>query len=313
MRWVSCNPSLRAVVDAIAPVVRRQQVLALRVEPCDPGALRRAGQLRPRLPGKREIELEVTRSRRIFLARRAELFQSIVANRLEESVTLAFCFELHQRFLDQPGQQVENARFVDPVARTQRPRRPRASNRRRTRRAVAAMRARARAGGRSSSRSTRAASAAAALPYDRRVSAGGKRSARRSAIFSTGRVRTRAAASSSASGMPSRRRQISETAGAFCSVRRNAGCAATARSTKRRTASYCVSAVSVIFASRAGTASDGTWKITSPATCRCSRLDASTLTFGPACSKRDRELLRTRRPGARNCRGSPAASDREDA
>ena len=64
-----------------------------------------------------------------------------------------------------------------------------------------------------------------------------KRSRSRSAMFSTESARTRAAASSSASGIPSSRWQIVATAPALRSVTANVGRAAVARSTKRRTAS----------------------------------------------------------------------------
>ncbi len=84
------------------------------------------------------------------------------------------------------------------------------------------------------------------------------RSDRRVAIASTGSARTRAAASSSASGMPSSVWQISAIAAAFFSVTANAGCAATARSANRRTDSYCVSAATVIGRCFCGTASGGT-------------------------------------------------------
>ena len=94
-------------------------------------------------------------------------------------------------------------------------------------------------------------------------------------ICSTGRARTRAAASSIASGTPSSRRQIWAIAEAFRSVIRNSGTAAIARSTKRRMASYCGSS-SGPTASGSGTESDGTGRTVSPEMASPSRLVATT-------------------------------------
>ena len=88
--------------------------------------------------------------------------------------------------------------------------------------------------------------------------------------------------------MPSSRRQTWATAGAFWAVTRNAGCAATARSTNRRTASYRVSASggSGCPASRgAGRESEGTRQAVSPAMPRASRLVARTVACGQARSR----------------------------
>ena len=57
-------------------------------------------------------------------------------------------------------------------------------------------------------------------------------------MLSTDKARTRAAASSMASGMPSSRWQIDATAAAFLSVSWNAGDTACARSMNRRTAAF---------------------------------------------------------------------------
>ena len=65
------------------------------------------------------------------------------------------------------------------------------------------------------------------------------RSSRRPSRACGGSVRMRAAASSMASGSPSRRTQISATAGAFSFVTTNSGRMVWARCTKRATASYC--------------------------------------------------------------------------
>ena len=92
--------------------------------------------------------------------------------------------------------------------------------------------------------------------------------------------RTRAAASSRASGMPSRRATSSATAGASRSFSTNEGLWACARSTNRRTA---VERASVArSSSRRGTGSGRIGKACSPGTCSSSRLDASMCTFGAA-------------------------------
>ena len=82
--------------------------------------------------------------------------------------------------------------------------------------------------------------------------------------------------------MPSSRAQICATAGAFWVVTRNAGCTSTARSTNRRTASYCVSASTAGGRCASGTASDGTRHAISPPMPSASRLVASTRTGGHA-------------------------------
>ncbi len=87
--------------------------------------------------------------------------------------------------------------------------------------------------GRGSSRSAPAASAGAAAPSGCRPSAGGSDRPGAAAIASSGIARTRAAASSIASGMPSRCRQISATVAAFASVIRNEGDTAVARSSEQ--------------------------------------------------------------------------------
>ncbi len=117
-----------------------------------------------------------------------------------------------------------------------------------------------------------------------------KRSPRPSAISLADRTLTRAAASSRARGMPSRRRQISTMARTFDRSIAKAGRVAVARSTNSRTASdrpACSTSASSIAASGSraspasvGSASDGTAKTASPSTPRGSRLVASTLQRG---------------------------------
>ena len=91
-------------------------------------------------------------------------------------------------------------------------------------------------------------------------------SPRRAAIWSSDSAAARAAASSMASGMPSRRRQISATAPAASSAGSKPGRAAAARSQNSRSAS----------------ASEGTRQATSSAQRSGSRLVARTRTPGPA-------------------------------
>ena len=89
---------------------------------------------------------------------------------------------------------------------------------------------------------------------------------------------TRAAASSIASGMPSRRRQISATAAAFVGSIVNPARADAARCAKRFAASLCVTASSA--ASASGMASERTARICSPGSPMPSRLDARMRTPG---------------------------------
>ena len=86
--------------------------------------------------------------------------------------------------------------------------------------------------------------------------------------------------------MPSSRRQISATAGALRSDRQNDGSTATARAMNRRTASNSARASSAMVWPGSGTASAGIRYAVSPAMRSRSRLDASTFTFEPACSRR---------------------------
>ncbi|MDT5328320.1 MAG: hypothetical protein QOF25_5472, partial [Mycobacterium sp.] len=94
-----------------------------------------------------------------------------------------------------------------------------------------------------------------------------KRSCRLSRISFSDKTRTRAAASSIASGTPSRRRQISVAAAQLSSVRRKSGRTRRARSVNNSIAS-------------SASDSDGTRQLTSPATPIGSRLVAMTVTAG---------------------------------
>ncbi len=133
--------------------------------------------------------------------------------------------------------------------------------------------------GRGSSRSHRAASAAApagrAPPDDNSPS----RSPSRCAIAAGESSRIRAAASSIASGRPSRRRTISATACPFAAVSMKSGRTAIARSTNSRTASASMrSATSVTPA--AGSESGGTGNSCSPEIRSGARLETITVSLG---------------------------------
>ena len=92
----------------------------------------------------------------------------------------------------------------------------------------------------------------------------------------------RAAASSIASGRPSRRTQISATAGAFSFVTSNPGFTARARSMNSATASYCESCDSEGRLAGSGRPSGGTGYSCSPDTCSALRLLVRTARFGQA-------------------------------
>ena len=94
----------------------------------------------------------------------------------------------------------------------------------------------------------------------------------------------RAAASSIASGSPSRRTQISATAGAFSLVTSKPGFTARARSMNSATASYCDSCASDGRLAGSGRSSGGTGYSCSPETCSALRLLARTVRFGEAVS-----------------------------
>ncbi len=97
---------------------------------------------------------------------------------------------------------------------------------------------------------------------------------------------TRAAASSIARGIPSRRTQISPTAPAFVSLSTNPGRAAWARSTNSRTASHSPTLSS---SDDSGSVSDASGQICSPATPKPSRLVAKSRTSGQARQDLGRE------------------------
>ncbi len=112
-------------------------------------------------------------------------------------------------------------------------------------------------------------------PADRRPS----RSPSRWAIAAGDRRRTRAAASSMASGRPSSRRTISATAAPFSAVSVNSGRTAIARSTNRRTASDAMR-TSTSVAPAGGSDSGGTVNSCSPEIRSGARLDTMTVRRG---------------------------------
>ena len=103
--------------------------------------------------------------------------------------------------------------------------------------------------------------------------------ARLSASVARSRVRTRVAASSIASGSPSRRRQMPATCAAVAWSRRNCGAAARARSRNSRPAADCWTAAGSV---PAGQASGGTGSTCSSLTPSGCRLVATTRRSGTA-------------------------------
>ena len=163
-----------------------------------------------------------------------------------------------------------------------------------------------RAAGRSSSRSAPAASAGAAARSGCRRSAGGsgRPAAPRSAPGDS--TRTRAAASSIASGMPSSRRQISATAAALPSVEREAGRTAARPVDEQAHRLVAAHSAGAAAPGRPGSASDGTRQAVSPAMPSGSRLVARTRSRGQPRSSGVGQARRRRRAGARSC-PAPAA------
>ena len=178
-------------------------------------------------------------------------------------------------------------------------------------------------------RSVRWRSGRSRPPADSRPS----RSLSRATIAAGVRIRTRAAASSMASGRPSSRRTISATAAALSAVSVNPWRTAMARSRNRRTASEPAIA-SRSVAAAGGTGSGGTANSCSPAIRSGARLDTIIRSFGaprrisattgaPAttCSKLSRTMSAVRSPkcsttrwsGVRAGASSPTAVAIEDA
>ena len=178
-------------------------------------------------------------------------------------------------------------------------RRPRSDRARRPRRRLRPRRARTatrrpRGGGRACARRrraargstppTRAACAGVPSPCARRRSAAGSGRRAPSASRSTESARTRAAASSSASGMPSRRRQMRATGGRGGGVEREARAAPRARARRRAAPRRSRRRDPDRARLRPGSASEGMRQVISPAAPSGSRLVASTRTPAPARS-----------------------------
>ena len=122
------------------------------------------------------------------------------------------------------------------------------------------------------------------------------------------RTRQRAAASSMASGMPSRRAQISATVAALSSCRRKFCLPLMARSAKRRTASYCESAAT---GSRRAVARDRERRDPPAQLARHVERGAARREHGDARSTMPgawRRRRRSRRGGARSCRARAACT-----
>src|SRR5437763_6376740 len=109
-----------------------------------------------------------------------------------------------------------------------------------------------------------------------------KRCSSRMSKVGSGNSRVRAAASSSASGSPSSRRQISTTVRALSSLNWNCGLTACARCTNSATEATCASASCGGKCSLSGSASGGTANSYSPSTRSTARLVTSSLSCGQA-------------------------------
>ena len=178
----SCRPNVALSVSSIAPPMRRQDVLALAVEPRQPCALIRSHELRPRGFRKRNVELEMTRPRRLAVVRGTQTFLRILADRLQHPVAVAAGVQCDQRLLDELGDEVEHVALVEPIAGRDCFRGFQREAARKYREAAKQRALVLRRGGRSSSRSARAASAVAAMRCGRRRVSSRNRSSSRAAI-----------------------------------------------------------------------------------------------------------------------------------
>ena len=180
---------------------------------------------------------------RAGLSRLQEALPGVLAQRLQQAVALlgAAALGQHQRLVHQPREEVKHLAPRHRVAGPPPPRPPRGGS----------PPPRPREDGQApeqgplgrTSRSWLQSTVACSVCCRRRAVRpppvrSRKRSPRRAASCSGVSTRTRAAASSMARGMPSRRRQTSATAGAFAFVISNSGCTVRARSRKRRPASH---------------------------------------------------------------------------
>jgi hypothetical protein len=111
------QPELGARVRVIAPRVRREQILPLVIESCQPGFLVGPHQRLDGRLGQVDEVVEMAGPRRPRLARFVEPLPSVLANGLEQAITLRAGFQRNERLLHQVRQQVEHVRVVDIAAR----------------------------------------------------------------------------------------------------------------------------------------------------------------------------------------------------
>ena len=197
----------------------------------------------------------------VGLAAGLEALEGVGADRLEHRearLAIGLFLLAEQVVVDQGREAVRGRR------RRRRPRRPRACSRRRRRRGARRGSARPGRAGRSSSRSSRAASAGAPGRSRGPPARRSRRCSSRASSACGESSLARAAASSIASGRPSRRTQISATAGRVRVVTAKSALTARARSTKSATASYCDSDVNSGRRAGSGRPSGGTGNSCSP-------------------------------------------------
>ena len=212
-------------------------------------------------------------SGRFGLAGLAELFQGVLTNGLQQPVSRCTggVFGDDQRLVDEQAKLVEDLEALYLGAARNSLRRVEVESAQEDRQAGGTRHVRTRSATRATSRPKPATSADAAPPCARPPSAIGTGRGGCPTISSSESARTRAAASSIASGMPSRRRQISVTVAALSSVIAKPGRARRARSLNNSIAS-------------SASDSDGTPQLTSPGTRSGSRLVARIVTFEQAAN-----------------------------
>ena len=234
----------------------------------------------------------------------ASFSSRVLAHRLEQPVAAGRpASSVDQRLLDQCGRAGRARRF----ARSRRPAatasaassvQPPANTESR----ASTQRSRRRRAGRSSSRSARAASAGAAARCGSPPVSSAEAIVSRSAICSTGqRAHARRGELERERDAVEAPADVGDRARRSAAVTAKAGCAAAARSTNSRTASYCASASSVAGRARGSGTRERRHRDTSlsPATCSGSRLDARTLQRRrPAC---EQSPSRARRRPATRC------------
>ena len=93
--------------------MRDEDVLALQVEALEPFPLFGAHQMRRRFFGEIDEEQEVTRACLALLARLLEPLLRVLPDGFEQSVARTVRLELHERFLDEVRQQIDDLEDVD--------------------------------------------------------------------------------------------------------------------------------------------------------------------------------------------------------